>query len=133
MSLSLSLSLSLSVIDVCSDYRGHCRQIQLSRLRRICFYGFEESMDTCRAPVNEMPLNLRLKSRKPLAGIQMLSVCHLSLINVLPFMVLTCIFHRVMTAAEFEHLSSSALACVLTAQYITEYLKCIVRPVFLQD
>lgn len=89
---SLSLSLSLSVIDVCSDYRGHCRQIQLSRLRRICFYGFEESMETCRAPVYEMPLNLWPKSGKPLAGIQMLSVCHLSLINVLLFMVLTCIF-----------------------------------------
>lgn len=83
--LIMGLCLSLSVIDVCSDYRGHCRQIQLSPLRRISFYGFEESMDTCWAPVNEMPLNWWPKSRKPSAGIQMLSVCRLSLINVLSF------------------------------------------------
>lgn len=84
-SVNGSLSLSLSVIDVCSDYRGHCRQIQLSRLKRICFYGFEESMDTFRAPASEMQLNLCPKSRKSLDGIQMLSICRFSLINVLPF------------------------------------------------
>ncbi len=69
MDLSLSLSLSLSVIDVCSDYRGHCRQIQLSLVRRIGLFGFKESMDTVRSPANEMPLNLWPKSRRSFSGI----------------------------------------------------------------